>query len=549
MSDTAPADLVLTGGPVHTGSPARSRATSVAVRGERVVAVGHDEVRELIGPRTEVVDLAGKLLIPGFQDAHAHPVGGGIEMGQCDLSGVTTLAEYRERIAGYAREHADAEWITGGGWAMEAFPGGLPTAAELDALVPDRPVYLVNRDHHGAWVNSVALHRAGIDARTPDPSDGRIERDADGVPTGMLQEGAASLVGRLLPPVTREERIAGLLRAQELMHSLGITAWQDALLGEHANLTDPTDAYLACADDGQLTARVVGSLWWDRARGTEQIEELLARRAAGTRGRLRSTTVKIMQDGVAENGTAALLGPYLDGCGCVSDNSGISFVPPEALKKYVTALDAQGFQVHFHALGDRAVREALDAVEAARAANGWTDTRPHLAHLQVVHPDDIGRFRALGASANMQPLWAAHEPQMDELTIPFLGAERSGHQYPFGALLRAGATLAAGSDWPVSSPDPLQGIHVAVNRVLAGAAAGTPVFLPEQRIGLHDALAAYTAGSAYVNHLDGETGVVAAGYLADLVVLDRDPFAGAPEEIGATKVDQTFVGGRRVYGA
>ncbi|MEV7155488.1 amidohydrolase [Streptomyces misionensis] len=548
MSDTTTADLVFTGGPVHTGSPARSRATSVAVRGERVVAVGHDEVRELIGPRTEVVDLAGRLLVPGFQDAHAHPVGGGLEMGQCDLSGAATRAEYRERITAYARTHPDAEWITGGGWAMEAFPGGLPTAAELDDLVSDRPVYLVNRDHHGAWVNSRALERAGLDARTPDPSDGRIERHPDGTPTGMLQEGAANLVGRLVPQVTREERVAGLLRAQQLLHSLGITAWQDALLGEHANLTDPTDAYLACAEDGSLTARVVGALWWDRARGTEQIEELLARRAAGTRGRLRSTTVKIMQDGVAENGTAALLGPYLDGCGCVSDNSGISFVPPEDLKTYVTELDAHGFQVHFHALGDRAVREALDAVEAARRANGRTDTRPHLAHLQVVHPDDIGRFRELGATANLQPLWAAHEPQMDELTIPFLGAERASWQYPFGALVRSGATLAAGSDWPVSSPDPLQGIHVAVNRVAPEAPAGTPVFLPGERIGLHDALTAYTAGSAYVNHLDHETGTVAEGFLADLVVLDRDPFAGPPEEIGATRVEQTFVGGRRVFG-
>ncbi|MEU7500987.1 amidohydrolase [Streptomyces griseofuscus] len=548
MSDPTTADLVFTGGPVQTGSPARSRATTVAVRGERIVAVGHDEVRELIGPRTEVVDLAGRLLVPGFQDAHAHPVGGGLEMGQCDLSGAATRAEYRERITAYARTHADAEWITGGGWAMEAFPGGLPTAAELDDLVSDRPVYLVNRDHHGAWVNSRALERAGLDARTPDPSDGRIERHPNGTPTGMLQEGAANLVGRLVPQVTREERVAGLLRAQQLLHSLGITAWQDALLGEHANLTDPTDAYLACAEDGSLTARVVGALWWDRARGTEQIEELLARRAAGTRGRLRSTTVKIMQDGVAENGTAALLGPYLDGCGCASDNSGISFVPPEDLKTYVTELDSRGFQVHFHALGDRAVREALDAVEAARRANGRTDTRPHLAHLQVVHPDDIGRFRELGATANLQPLWAAHEPQMDELTIPFLGAERASWQYPFGALLRSGATLAAGSDWPVSSPDPLQGIHVAVNRVAPEAPAGTPVFLPGERIGLHDALTAYTAGSAYVNHLDHETGTVAEGFLADLVVLDRDPFAGPPEEIGATRVEQTFVGGRRVFG-
>ncbi len=209
-------------------------------------------------------------------------------------------------------------------------------------------------------------------------------------------------------------------------------------------------------------------------------------------------------------------------------------------------MDALGFQCHFHALGDRAVRDALDAIEAARAANGPSDTRPHLAHLQVVHPDDVPRFAQLGATANIQPLWAAHEPQMDELTIPFLGPERTAWQYPFGALLRSGARLAAGSDWPVSNPDPLAGVHVAVNRV-APESAG-PVFLPGERIGLAAALTAYTAGSAYANHLD-DTGVVRPGALADLVVLDRDPFTGPPEEIAATRVAQTFVGGKRVYAA
>ncbi len=202
--------------------------------------------------------------------------------------------------------------------------------------------------------------------------------------------------------------------------------------------------------------------------------------------------------------------------------------------------------MHFHALGDRAVREALDAVEAARTANGRTDTRPHLAHLQVVDPADIPRFRETGASANIQPLWAVHEPQMDDLTIPFLDPARAARQYPFGDLLRAGATLAAGSDWPVSSPDPIQGIHVAVNR--RPPDEEVPAFLPHQRLDLATALAAYTAGSAYVNHLD-DTGVIARGYLADLAVLDRDPFAGPPEEIGSTRVLETFVGGVRVFGA
>jgi predicted amidohydrolase YtcJ len=543
-----PADLIFIGGPVHTVDAARSRVGAVAVRGERIVAVGHDDVRDLIGPGTEIVDLAGRLLVPGFHDAHVHPVSGGVELGQCDLSGAVTLEEYRRRIRAYADADPDLPWITGGGWSMESFPGGTPTREQLDDVVPDRPVYLVNCDHHGAWVNTRALELAGVTADTADPPDGRIERDAGGKPSGMLQEGAMPLVGALVPRPTADELVAALLRAQTLLHSYGITAWQDAIVGGNPFTVDAAPAYAAAVRDGTLTARVVGALWWDRARGAEQIPELIERRERLTGGRLRATSVKIMQDGIAENHTAAMLSPYLTGCGRASGNAGISFVDPEALGAYVTELDAAGFQAHFHAVGDRAVREALDAVEAARRANGWTGTRPHLAHLQVVHPDDVPRFRALGAVATLQPLWAAHEPQMDELTIPFLGAERAAWQYPFGDLLRSGATLAAGSDWPVSSADPIQGMHVAVNRRPPDADTDVPAFLPGQRLDLGTALAAYTAGSAYANHL-GDTGTIAPGKLADLVVLDRDPFVGPAEEITATRVLRTFVGGDQVYAA
>ncbi|MEV7400611.1 amidohydrolase [Streptomyces sp. NPDC091267] len=540
-----PADLVFTGGPVHTTDAARTRATTVAVTGDRITAVGHDEVRALIGPRTEVVDLAGRLLLPGFQDAHIHPVTAGLELAQCNLTEAGDATETVAAVRAYADAHPAADWITGGGWSMDAFDGGAPTREQLDTAVPDRPAYLVNRDHHGAWVNSRALALAGIDRHTPDPADGRIERDASGEPTGLLQEGAMDLVARHTPRSTAADRLAALLRAQRLLHAYGITAWQDAIIGGYGSMDDASDAYLTADRDGSLTARVNGALWWDRERGTEQIPGLVARREELSGRNFRAGSVKIMQDGVAETGTAALLAPYLDACGCATANSGTSFVDPVELRRYVTELDALGFQTHFHALGDRAVREALDAVEAARAANGRTDTRPHLAHLQIVHPDDIPRFRALGATANIQPLWAAHEPQMDELTIPFLGDERAALQYPFGALLRSGATVAAGSDWPVSSADPLHGIHTAVNRV--APRADGPAFLPGQRLSLTDALAAYTAGSAYVNHLD-DTGSIRAGALADLVVLDRDPYAAPVEEIAETRVLRTYVGGRRVYG-
>ncbi|MFF3756317.1 amidohydrolase [Streptomyces sp. NPDC002185] len=539
------ADLVFTRGPVFTADPARTRASSLAVVGERIVAVGHDEVRDLVGPGTEVVDLTGKLLLPGFQDAHVHAVSGGKELAECDLTGTVGVADYLERIRRYADAHPEHAWITGGGWSMESFEGGLPTRQLLDSVVPDRPVLLSNRDHHGAWANSRALELAGLTADSPDPADGRIEREADGSPSGMLQEGAIGLVARLVPPATAADRLAGLLRAQRLLHSLGITAWQDALLGSFGGMADPSDAYLTAAEDGSLTARVTGALWWDRERGAEQIPELVARREKFSSGRFRAGSVKIMQDGIAENFTAAMTSPYLDGCGCATANSGLSFVDPGALRGYVAALDALDFQVHFHALGDRAVREALDAVEAAIAANGRRGNRHHLAHLQVVHPEDVARFARLGALANIQPLWAAHEPQMDQLTIPFLGPERAAWQYPFGDLVRAGATLAAGSDWPVSSPDPIAGLHVAVNRRDPGA-TDDRVFYAEQRLDLTTALAAYTAGTAHVNRLD-DTGSLRPGHLADLVVLDRDILTGPPEEIAEARVERTYVGGRLVH--
>ena len=545
------ADLVFHGGPVFTADTVRSRAHAVAVSGGRIVAVGGDEVRDLIGPRTEVVDLGGRLLVPGFQDAHVHPVWGGLDMLRCDLAEYGDAPQYLDAIGRYVAAHPDDEWILGGGWQMSAFPGGTPRAEALDAVTGDRPAFFPNRDGHGAWVNSAALRAAGIDRDTPDPADGRIERNPDGTPSGTLHEGAMALVNRLLPEEPLERMTEALLVGQRYLHSFGITAWQDAIVGPYGDAGDPGPAYLRAAAEGTLTARVVGALWWDRSAGLEQIPILQERRERYRGGRFAATSIKIMQDGVAENFTASMLEPYGDGHGHPTDNSGISFVDPEILSRAVPILDADGFQVHFHAIGDRAVRECLDAVARAAEKNGRRDNRHHIAHIQVVHPDDIPRFRELGVAANMQSLWATYEPQMVDLTLPFLGEPRSAWQYPFGDLLRSGAVLAAGSDWSVSAPDPMAAIHTAVNRKAApGHEEGEyDAFLPEQAIDLATSLAAYTAGSAWVNHLEADTGTIEVGKFADLALLDRDPFAGPADLIGATRVLQTFVEGERVYAA
>jgi predicted amidohydrolase YtcJ len=561
---TTYAELVFAGGPVYTADatgrkmvaaadPSGRPASAVAVVGGRIAAIGDtddDYFSELTGPQTEVFDLGGRALLPGFQDAHVHPAFAGVTMVGCNLIGARTLEEALARISAYARAHPEKEWIVGGGWRMEWFANGTPDRHALDAVVGSRPAYLVNRDAHGAWASSRALRLAGIHARTPDPRDGRIEREEDGSPQGTLHEGAANLVGNLVPDPPLPERVAGLLLAQRHLHERGITAWQDAIVGDYLGALDPLPAYLEAAASGELTARVRGALWWDRSRGGEQLPEILARREEGQVGRFRATTVKIMQDGVAENFTAGMIDPYLDPTGCHSHGAGLSYVDPEALAEYVTRLDAEHFQVHLHAIGDRAVRESLDALATARAANGASDNRHHVAHLQVVHPDDVPRFAALGVTANMQALWAAHEPQMDELTIPFIGPERAARQYVFRDLLAAGARLAAGSDWSVSSANPLRAIHVAVNRSLQGATgAEAEPFLPGQSLELGEALAAYTLGSAYVNHLDDETGSIEPGKLADVVVLDTDPFDGPAADIGSTGVLATFVQGEAVFRA
>jgi hypothetical protein len=398
---------------------------------------------------------------------------------------------------------------------------------------------------------------AGIDARTQDPADGRIERDESGRPTGALHDGAMRLVSAHVPAATEAELLTGLVAGQSHLHSLGITSFQDACVGAAGELGMPDSfgTYLMAADYGMLDSHVTGALWWDRDRGLGQIDDLLARRERASDGqsRFRATTVKLMLDGVCETFTAAMSAPYLDRAGHPSDHSGRLFIEPEELAEAVRRLGAEGFQLHFHAIGDLAVTTALDAL-AALPEGERRPARHHLAHLQFITPRDMGRFAELGVVANFQPLWACAEIQMEELTLPFVGPERALWQYQIGSLVGRGTRIAFGSDWPVSSADPLQEIHVAVNRVLSERLGrpGMPEcenpFLPDQAITVDAAVDAFTSGVAWVNHAEDATGRLLPGMRADVVVLDQDLFTIAPGDIGSTSVVTTMAGGTVVYG-
>ncbi|MEP7040769.1 MAG: amidohydrolase [Chloroflexota bacterium] len=543
------ADLVFLGATVETITPHPGPPPDgVAVANGRIVAVGsRAEVEPLIGSETRTIRLDGETLLPGFQDAHIHPVQGELTVMQCNLNDLEA-DQFGAAIKDYAARHPERDWIVGAGWTVTDFPDATPRREALDALVRDRPAFLWSRDGHSAWVNSRALELAGITAATADPVGGRIVRDPDGSPCGTLREDAVPLVGELVPPASAEEHAAALAAVQRRLHALGITAWQDASVYNPVACAHQLEAYRVAAAAGTLRARVVASSFWDPRFGLEQVEGFLEQRERASVGRLQAGTVKIWVDGVVEGLTAAMLDPFLDERGEATDNRGLALVPPEPLRQAVIELDRAGLQVHLHAIGDAAVRSSLDAIEAARAANGPSDLRHHIAHIQVIHPDDIPRFAALGATANMQPIWACHEPTMDERTIPFLGAQRTAWQYPFSSLVRRGARLAGGSDWPVTSANPVLEIEVALTRISPDARSNQP-FQPQECLDLDEALAAFTIGSAYVNHLDAVTGSIEVGKLADLALLDRNLRELDQTPIGEVTVQGTWLEGLEVFAA
>jgi len=541
-SDVTGADMVLTNGRIYTVDGNRSWAEAVAITEGKISFIGSAaEAEASIGGNTTVLDLDGRMLLPAFQDSHIHPIGAGIEASRVDLNGLDDVGAYRAAIGEYATANPDVEWITGGGWSMSEFgPGGRPSKSIIDELVPDRPAYLSSADGHTGWANSRALEIAGIDDDTPNPPDGIIDRDPEtGETIGSLQEGAMTMVTRHIPPETLQDRIAGLRYSIDLLHSYGITAITDAIVNR-----PELETYETLDANGELDLRVIGSLWWDRNRGLEQMDDLIALRDEfNNGGQLRPTAIKIMQDGVMENYTAAMLEPYH----VESGTKGIPMVEPEQLRQAVVAADAAGFQVHFHAIGTAAVRQSLDAIEEALLENGQSNLRHHISHLQMIHPDDISRFRELEAIANFQPLWAYNDDYVTELTVPFVGEERAQWMYPIKSVLDTGAVVAFGSDWSVSTANPLPQIETAITR-LSATGEDYPVMLPEERIDLESAIAAFTINAAFLNRHEDVTGSVEVGKHADLIVLDRNLFDIDAADISETRVLLTLFGGKVVHG-
>jgi predicted amidohydrolase YtcJ len=531
------ATLIIRNARVWTGNPAQPWAEAVAVRGERIAAVGSNAAAaKFAGPGTDAVDAGGRLLIPGFNDAHIHFLGGSQRLEEVDLTGACTLKEMQARIRDWALSHPGAAWVTGGGWEYNCFPGGrLPRKEDLDEAVRDKPAFLRAYDGHTAWANSRALALAGVTAETKYGGFGELVRDpSTGEPAGSLKEGAMSLVSRLIPPATREQRMAALRKGLKLAASLGITSIQNA-----SGSREEIDLYDELRREGALTMRVsIAMPVGPNSPGCKALGDL---KGKFTGPQLRVAAVKFLVDGVIESHTAAMLEPYSDG---VRTTGQLSW-PEAGYRRAVAECDAEGWQIYTHAIGDRGVRLALDAYEEARRLNGPRDSRHRVEHIEVIHPDDIPRFARLGVMASMEPIHA--DPDTIAVWSKAVGPARLPWSFPWASLEKAGAKLVFSSDWPAAiSVDPIRGLHNAVNRqTVDGRPPGG--WLPHQRVSLESALRAYTQAGAFSSFEEKEKGTIEAGKYADLVLLSQDLFRIPPSQIHRARVDLTILGGTVVF--
>ncbi|HEX3848619.1 MAG TPA: amidohydrolase family protein [Steroidobacteraceae bacterium] len=545
---SGPADLLLVHGKIHTEDAERRVVDAMAVRGNAIVAVGTDEaVSVLAGPNTRRIDLHGAVVRPGIIDAHTHPAEGSQDLGKCSLEDKEmTAAEVKRRVAKCLAESPGdpSQWFE----AVMVDPSGLTLSlADLDSMLSSRPLLLSGSDGHTAWANSAALKLSHIDASTPEPAGGHIERDAAGNPTGTLRDNANLPAYAARPKASLDARADLLDKALASMRATGITSVQDAAADD-----DMMRMYKRLYDTHRLDMRVRASY---HIKNLHDSPRDILQRASKFRATwsidpdfLRADAVKIFADGVIEypSQTAALLEPYLDAHGHPTRNVGPHYFEQDNLNKIVTAADAAGFTVHIHAIGDRAVRSSLDAIAAARKANGPRDNRDQIAHLELIDPADFPRFKQLNVIANFQLQWAMRDPYVEKATIEYLGPERSRHLYPAGSLHAAGALIVGGSDWNVSTFDAFEAMEHAITRAQG---KGMPALLPEESLTIQEMVDAYTINAAHALEQERTTGSLEAGKRADFVILDRDIFAIDPYRLHETRVKATYLDGREVYRA
>jgi predicted amidohydrolase YtcJ len=546
-ADDGKADVVFKNGRIYTVDPARSVQQALAITGNTISGVGSDaDVAPLIGPATKVIDLSGKFVMPGMIDTHTHPIIGAINASKCSLADVKpTIEAIKPVIQKCLADHP----ATGDGWleVVQLYNYGFEaTAKDFDTIEADRPLAVGGNDGHTLWTNTRALQLSGVTAATEDPPGGAITRDASGNPTGAFADTATLLVLKHVPQPTVAEAAAFTEKALADMAANGLTGLTDAYI-------TPVEAavWRELYRSGRLPLRVRGAILMENLEDSSDgaIAGIVAASQEGTLDPawLRMDSAKIFADGVIEapTQTAALLAPYLDEAGKPTDKTGELYFEQDAIDAIVTKLDKAGLTVHVHAIGDRAVRASLDAFAAARKANGATDNRHQISHLQLVDPADFPRFAELGVIANFQLDWAKRDASNVGPIEPYLGPERYRWLYPAGSIKRAGAMIAGGSDWDVSSYDPFHAMEHGITRVERGS--GLPPLGEDEALAIGDVIDAYTINAAIASRQDATTGSLEVGKRADLVILDRDITAIDPATLDDTEVLATWIDGKPVY--
>ena len=536
------ADLILINGRVWLGADQSSFVEAVAIRGNTITQVGNTvDIRKLADRYAIVVDLNGRLVTAGFNDSHIHFLSGSLGLSQVELTGAKTLDEVVSHISEFATKNPDRKWITGSGWQYTMFAGGLPTKKTLDAIITDRPIFIKAYDGHSGWANSKALELAGINREYIFSGFGEVVRDSKGEPTGALKEGAQSLVSRMIPEPTRAENLDALRLGMKLTSSLGITTMQNA-----SGNAEEFSLYEELFVKGELKARVSMAFSVNAATTMSDIDVYKKLKdRIGYHPFLRANSVKFMLDGVIETHTGAMLNRYSDATQGELLPSGELALPLDRYRELVTTFDKLGFQIFTHAIGDRAVREALNAYEYAHSINKTSMERHRIEHIETISTEDMPRFAQLGVIASMEPIHAY--PETVAVWSKAIGTERLPNSFAWAALLKNKASLVFSSDWPACvSLDPIRGLHTAVNRRTID---GKPPlgWVPEQKISMSDAMMAYTKAGAYSSGDENEKGTIASGQVADLIVLSQDLFSMDPMKIHETRVVMTILDGKIIY--